>query len=204
MKGVVLLSGGIDSPVAAKLMIDQNVNLTAVHFDNQQYTDEETKKKAILLCKKIGIKKLYIVKHGAAQKEFMEKCNRRYQCIFCKRMMLRIAENIAEKEKADFLITGENLGQVASQTLDNMILTDSAVKIKILRPLLCFDKNEIINIAKKIGTYDISILKSIGCLAVPKNPITKGKIKIIETEEKKLNIAKLIENSLKSAEIIEI
>ncbi len=204
MKGIVLLSGGIDSPVAAKLMSNRGVEIIAVHFDNQQYTDEAAREKIILLCKKSGIKKIYIIKHGANQKEFMEKCNRRYQCLFCKRMMLRISEKIAQKERADFLITGENLGQVASQTLDNMKITDSAVKIKILRPLLCFDKNEIINIAKKIGTYEISITKSVGCLAVPDNPITKGKFEIMKKEEKKINIDVLVENSIKTAKLIEI
>lgn len=118
--------------------------------------------------------------------------------------MFRIAEKIAKKEKCKFLITGENLGQVASQTLENLTVANKAIKLPILRPLLGYDKNEIIILARKIETYDISIEPSVCCRAVPKKPITKARAEKIEFEENNLNIKELINNSVKTAEIVHL
>ena len=114
--------------------------------------------------------------------------------------MYRIAEKIAQKEKCDFLITGENLGQVASQTLDNLKVLDDATKMIVLRPLLCNDKNDTIKIAKQIGTYDISIEHKDGCPFVPRKPLTKAKLEKVKAQEEKLNIQKMVDDSIKNAE----
>ena len=158
MKGLLLLSSGIDSPVAGKLMIDKGVEVVALHF--VFHHDEHEEKKVFDLAKKVNVKELFFAELRNAHDAYSEKCNPRYTCIFCKRMMLRIAEKLAEREKCDFLITGENMGQVASQTLDNMAVIQQAVKIKVLQPLLGFDKNDTIKIARKFETYEMSIEKS--------------------------------------------
>ena len=147
MKAILLVSGGIDSPVAGRLLTEKGVELVGVHFGVE--SDKIRK-----LSEKIGLKKVYIVPHDLSGFENSEK---RYTCLYCKRLMLRVAEKIAEKEGCKYIVTGENLGQVASQTLDNMFVEDKAVKITILRPLLTRDKEETVTMAKRFETYDISI-----------------------------------------------
>jgi tRNA uracil 4-sulfurtransferase len=205
-KALSLISSGIDSPVSTYLMMKKGLEVSCIHFDNQPFTDSRPREKAIRQVANISKMfnlpiKMYIIKHGKNQAEFMRNTNRRYGCIFCRRMMLKIAEKIAENEGCRFLITGENLGQVASQTLDNLAATDKAVKLPILRPLLTNDKQETIDIARRIGTFEISIEKGVCCNAVPKQPITKAKDRIIEREESRVDICKLIEDALKTAEI---
>ena len=203
MKKVLLLaSGGIDSPVAGYIMIKHGLEVIGIHFDNRPLIDYKPLEKTKRLLRKTGVKKLYAIKHGKIQLEIISHCFRRYQCVICRRMMFRIAERIARKEKCDFLVTGENLGQVASQTLDNMTLAAKAVKIPILRPLLCNDKQETVDLSKKIGTYDISIEPGTCCKAVPRHPITKGKEDKLKREELRINIKKLVNNAVSTAEII--
>ncbi|MBW3000035.1 7-cyano-7-deazaguanine synthase [Candidatus Woesearchaeota archaeon] len=201
MKAISLISDGIDSPAATAIMLEKGLEIIGVHFAD---LDKKSVEKAKRLCKKIGLKKLYIINHDVNKKGMLKNCPSKYVCVLCKRMMLRIAEKIAEKENCEVLVTGENLGQVASQTLENMQVTDSCVKIPIIRPLLCNDKVETVKIANKIGTYDISAEPSIGCTAVPKHPITKSKIGYIEELEKNLNIEGMIADSIKTAEVVEI
>ncbi|MFH1636828.1 MAG: hypothetical protein ABIB71_00205 [Candidatus Woesearchaeota archaeon] len=208
-KGLLLLSAGIDSPVAGYLMLKKKVELVCLHFDNQPLVNASAVEKVKRLIKKLKEYsekpiKLYIVNHGRNQVEIIRNTDRRYQCVLCRRLMLKTAENIAEKEKCSFLITGENLGQVASQTIKNLTNSDKGVKITILRPLLCNDKEETVRLAKEIGTYGISTEAGMCCTAVPPNPITKSRIERIEKEEGKLNIAKMIEKSLSEAEVLEI
>jgi len=206
MKALLLLSGGIDSPVAGKMMIDRGVEVIAVHFDNQPFTTPDSLNKSKKIAKMLGIKRFYVVKHGFENQKYFLSCkaNRRYGCQYCRRMMFRVAERIAELEKCDFLVTGENLGQVASQTLSNMYVEDAAIKKMIIRPLLCKNKEETIELAKKFGTYDISTEPGMCCNLVPKNPATKSKLEDVEREEKKVDINELVENSIKSMEIIEV
>jgi thiamine biosynthesis protein ThiI len=200
MKGLLLLSSGIDSPVAGKMMIDKGVEVVALHL---KLSDNEIdEKKVIDLAKKVGVNKLFFAELRHAHNAFMEKCNPRFTCVFCKRMMLRIAERVAQKEKCDFLITGENKGQVASQTLDNMAVIQTVVKMKVLSPLLGFDKNDTIKLARKLGTYEMSIQKSPGCPYLPQHPATTSRLEKVEYEEAKLNINELIDESLKSAKIV--
>ncbi|MBW3003960.1 7-cyano-7-deazaguanine synthase [Candidatus Woesearchaeota archaeon] len=202
MKGLLLLSGGIDSPVAGHLMNDNGVEIIAVHFDNQPFSSSKASELAQRLAKKIGVKKLYIVDYGKSKSEIVKNCIRKYTCVLCRRLMFRIAEAIAKTENCDFLVTGENLGQVASQTLQNMISEHSASQILVLRPLLCNDKMETVEIAKRIGTYEISIEPSICCTLVPECPATKSSISVIETLEKRMDVQEIVRNSVKTARII--
>lgn len=209
MKGLLLLSSGIDSPVAGYLMLKKGVGLIAVHFDNQPLVNSLPKEKAIKLAKKLaeisGRRiKLYIVNHGRNQVQLIKNTERKYQCVLCRRLMFRAAALIAEKENCDFLVTGENLAQVASQTLQNMAVEESAVDIPILRPLLCNDKVETIKVAREIGTYDLSIEAGMCCSAVPKNPATKAKQYNVEREEAKLNMDEMAEKAVESAEVVEV
>ena len=199
MRGLLLLSGGIDSIVAGYLM-SKKIKISAVHFDNKPFTGDSELDKTKELCKKVGIKKLFIVKHGEYQKEVMKNCNRKFQCVMCRRMMFRVSEELARKEGFDFLITGENLAQVASQTLKNLKACDKASSLVILRPLLCYDKNDIIKIARQINTYNISTLPGVCCMAVPSHPATKANIEYVEKEEEKLEIKQLVKNALNSIE----
>ncbi len=200
MKGLLLISGGIDSPVAGWMMKKKGVDVAGIHFCN----GNEVSKNVFHLAKKIGISKLYIVKHEQNQIDFQKNCNNKYQCLLCKRMMMRVAEQIAIRDGFDFLITGENLGQVASQTLDNLTVLDVASKMKILRPILCFDKVETMKLARQIGTYYYSIAENKKCPFVPRHPSTKARLEDVQAEEKKLDIGTMVKAALETAEIITI
>ncbi|MHA1874652.1 MAG: tRNA uracil 4-sulfurtransferase ThiI [Candidatus Heimdallarchaeaceae archaeon] len=188
-KVLVLLSGGIDSAVAAWMMMKRGCIIDVVYADNQ---NKKKKKRFLKIVKELEKwSNCKIKKHTFNQKKYLDKIIKKIPnnmiCVFCKRQMYREAEKIAKKEKCKAIITGESLGQVASQTLDNLSVLDQAVSISILRPLIGFDKQEIIEIAKKIGTYEISIAKVKECDYVPKKPMTNVKLKDIEKiEELKL------------------
>ena len=201
MKSLLLLSGGIDSPVAAHLMQRKGyVIVAALHFFNKHVGDINTVEKCEELCKKLNIKKLLTIPFDEQQAEIVRKCAHKYYYIIQRRLMWRIAERIAEQEGATSLITGDNLGQVASQTLSNMCTIQKAVSISILRPLLCNDKVETIAIAREIGTYDISKGPEMCCLLGPKHPATHSTVEIIEKEEEKIDIEKLVQCSVEQAE----
>jgi thiamine biosynthesis protein ThiI len=209
MKFVSLVSSGIDSPVATYLLSNKVEEIIIMHTDNRPFTDDneiENFQKIIKQLKKhiVSKIKIYIVHHGDALSSYKTCCEHRFTCVFCKRMMLRYAEKIAENNYADALIMGDSLGQVASQTLQNLKVIEQTVSIPILRPLIGFDKEDIIKIAKKIGTYNLSILPSKSCCAVPKKPATQAKIEQILSEEKKINIAGLVDDSLKHAVVSSI
>lgn len=190
-KGISLISGGIDSPVASYLMLEKDIDLVFVTFDNYPFSDgksvDKVRRLVEVLCEKFGKEyNLHVINHGEVHKIISSKCNERYHCIICKIMMLKAAEKIAKKEGAEFIVMGDNLSQVASQTLENMKVIDSFSSIEVLRPLLCYDKNEIVNLAKEIGTYDISIEKCVDCTAVPRKPITLGRLEKVKEEFKKI------------------
>ncbi len=199
MRGIVLLSGGIDSPVAGYLMGKQGLDLVLVHFDNRPFTSDNEVDKAISLMRQLDIAlgkeslKL-LVPHGKAQAEFAKCCRRNMECVLCRRMMLRVAEKLAKKHEAGFLVTGESLGQVASQTLANINVEERSTSLPVLRPLIGFDKVEIERVAKSIGTYDISIRPGLCCTIAPKKPSTYSKIADAIDEETKVDIEKLAED----------
>ncbi len=194
MKGLLLISGGIDSPVAAYLMKKEKIKILPVHFSNKKFVGKEPEEKAAKACKKIGFKKILIADISDILKEVVEKCERKYYFIFLKRIMYILAEKIAKENKCDFLITGENLGQVSSQTLQNLFVINKAIEIPVLRPLIAYDKMEIVDIAKKIGTFEISKGPEMCSILGPKHPATSAKEEIILKEEKKLDLDKLINN----------
>lgn len=198
MRGLVLLSGGIDSPVAAYLMGRQGLDLIMVHFDNRPFTSDEEVEKAIGLMRQVDkalereSKKL-LVPHGKAQAELAKCCRRNMECVLCRRMMLRVAERLAQKHQADFIVTGESLGQVASQTLANIRVEERATRLPVLRPLIGLDKVEIERIAKEIGTYEISIRPGLCCTIAPKKPSTYSRLDSALEEETKVDIERLSE-----------
>ena len=209
MKFLSLVSSGIDSPVATHLLSRHGADIILVHGDSRPFTDDLEIENFKRLAKHLKIKtnsisKAFIVPHGESLNTFKQKCKQRYICILCKRMLVRYAEEIAEKEKAEAIIMGDSLGQVASQTLQNLRVVEDAVDIPILRPLIGFDKEDIIQIAKKIGTYDISIKPSAGCSAVPTKPATKARLEDVIAEEKKINIKKLLNQSIKDVELLSL
>jgi len=195
-KAVVLLSDGIDSPVACHLAMEQGYDIVAITYDNTPFyspVNLEITKRLFMQLAELHKKplKLYIIKHGENLTRIIDTLSDRsksYICVLCKRSMIKLANEIADKEGADVIVTGENLGQVASQTLDNMIVISKASKRHIVRPLLCMDKLEIEKIAKEIGTYETSIESKSGCSAVPKHPQTKANKIIVEKLEKDIEI----------------
>ena len=204
MRGIVLLSGGIDSPVAAYLMGRQGAELIFVHFDNRPFTSDQEIEKAIALMKRLddalGKKSMkLLVPHGGSQTEFARSCKRNMECVLCRRMMFRVAERLAEKHGADCIITGESLGQVASQTLTNINVEERATKLPILRPLIGFDKVEIERIAKSIGTYDISIMPGLCCTIAPKKPSTYSRLEVALGEECKVDVEQLADREFGGA-----
>ncbi len=202
MKAVLLLSGGIDSPVAAHLMQKKGFEIVAVHFYNELVGSVNTVEKCEKLCKILGIKKLHTITFDEQQAEVVRKCNNRYYYLITRRLMWKIAQKIALREGADYLITGENLGQVASQTLSNMRTTNAAVTLPILRPILCNDKVETIKVAREIGTFDISSGPEMCCLFGPKHPATHSNLLDVEEEEKKIDVEKIVKACAERATLL--
>jgi tRNA uracil 4-sulfurtransferase len=207
MRLVALISSGIDSPVAAYLLSKKIDELILLHADNRPFTDDREIEKFITLARHLQTlvpSKLvaYLLPHGQTLEAYKIHCNNKYTCVVCKRMMLRYAEAIARKEKADAIIMGDSLGQVASQTLQNLRVVEQAVDIPILRPLIGFDKEDTIKIAKQIGTFDLSIAPAEGCAAVPTKPSTQARLDHILAEEQKINVDKLVQNVISQAKIV--
>lgn len=200
-KSIALLSGGFDSPVAIHLMKNR-VEIIAAHFHQQPLTDENEVEKVKQLVKILGVKKVYLVPFVEVLKELVEQCKHKNYFILSKITMFKTAELIAAKEGAEYLITGENLGQVSSQTLSNLATITKHLSLEIFRPLLTYDKQEIIKIAKEIGTHDISKGPEICNLLGPKHPATKSDSEEIGKELGRLDLQKLLDESLNKAEII--
>jgi len=207
MKFVSLVSSGIDSPVATFLLSKRADEIILVHGDTRPFTDDreiENFTKLAKHLKKIASCdiKVFLIPHGTSLSSFKQNCNNRFTCVFCKRMLLRYAEKIAKRHDADAIIMGDSLGQVASQTLQNIRVIEQAVSIPVLRPLIGLDKEDVVKIAKEIGTYDLSILPSSGCSAVPNKPATQAKLEAILDEEKNINLKNLIDNAIKQTSVI--
>jgi thiamine biosynthesis protein ThiI len=210
-KVVSLLSGGIDSAVACWLAMKRGCPVTPVYLDNTPFTDETTTANALDVAKKlfewsIGFpRRVYIVPHGKNLETFLKESPRKLTCILCKRLMYRIAERIAGIEKAEGIVTGEAIGEQASQTLSNLrVLDEAAVRYPVHRPLLGFDKTETEGLARKIGTFEISTRRAKGCGAAPYKPSTKARLEIVKEAEEEFDMGQMVEESIKAAKILTV
>ena len=206
-KGMVLLSGGIDSPVAAFLMAHRGMNVEAVHFHSYPYTSERAFEKvkdlAGILTDYTGRIRMFSVNLLPIQEQIVQNCPEEETTILVRRFMMRIAEAIAKREGDLMLITGESLGQVASQTAASLVVTDAAVSLPVMRPLIAMDKTQIMDIARDIGTFETSILPYEDCCTVflPKHPVTQPKLERIEASESRLDVDALVQAAVESAEL---
>ena len=209
-KGVLLISGGIDSPVAGYMMAKRGMEVEYLHFHSYPYTNEQARDKVVelarILSRYTGGSAISTVKVTHIQEEIHKKCAAELNVTLLRRFMFRIAERVAKRKGAKCLITGESLGQVASQTIEGITSSNAVVTLPVLRPLIGFDKEEIILRAKKIGTFETSVLPYEDCCTVflPEFPAIKPKLSFIEEEEQKLNVEALIEEALESMERISL
>ena len=209
-KGLILMSGGIDSPVAAFMMAKRGMSIEAVHFHSYPYTSQRAQRKVEELVKVLagymGTVKMHVINLLPIQEEIVKNCPEDETTLLVRRFMMRIAEQIAVKNGAMMLITGEDLGQVASQTAEALVVTDSVVSMPVMRPLIAMDKVDIMDKAREIGTYDISIQPYEDCCTVflPKHPVTKPKLERSEKSEAALDVETLVKNAVASEEIVEI
>jgi thiamine biosynthesis protein ThiI len=207
---VSLLSGGIDSPVSTYLAAKRGVQIIPVHFFSFPYTSQQAKEKVIelaeILTKYTGRMMVEVVPFTHIQEEIRDKCPEEYFTVIMRRFMMRISRRIAEMNGCAAMVTGENLGQVASQTLEAMAATEACAGMPVLRPLICFDKKEIVAIARKIGTFDTSILPYEDCCTVftPKHPRTKPRIEDVEKAEAGLDVDALVDEAVQGIERVTV
>jgi thiamine biosynthesis protein ThiI len=205
--GLLLLSGGIDSPVAGHLMQKRGMRLLGVHFHSAPWTSaasqEKVRRLSAELARRQGGLALHLVPFGAAQEQVRDRADESYRVILYRRLMLRIAERVATARGAAALITGDSLGQVASQTVENLSCIGEATRLLVLRPLLGFDKREVVALAKKLGTYETSIEPHEDCcsLFVPRHPETRGALAKVLVQEGRLEVEALVADALARAEI---
>lgn len=207
-RGMILMSGGIDSPVAAFMMAKRGMTIEAVHFHSYPYTSPRAQKKVEdlleVLAGYMGTIKMHCVNLLPIQEQIVQNCPEDETTLLVRRFMMRIAEQIAIKNNNMMLITGEDLGQVASQTAEALVVTDAVVKMPVMRPLIAMDKIDIMDMAKDIGTYDISIQPYEDCCTVflPKHPVTKPKLANIEASESALDVEALVAAAVEAEEIV--
>ncbi len=202
-KGLVLLSGGIDSPVAAHMMAKRGVQIEALHFESFPYTSERAREKvmdlAALVARYSGNMRVHVVSLTHIQEELVKACDEEYFTLLLRRYMMAIAERVAEQNECQALITGESVGQVASQTMQAIGVTNDVIrKIPVFRPCIGMDKEEIVQIARRIGTFETSILPYEDCCTVftPKHPRTRPELSKVLAEENKLDFNALVEEAL--------
>jgi len=206
-KAMVLMSGGFDSPVAAWWLLKRGVQLRFAHFHSAPYTSKASIEKVVALTNQLkeygASTKIFLIPFADVQKEIMLNCPDKFRIILYRRLMLRLAEELARKEKCLALITGDSVGQVASQTLENILAVSEAATLPIFRPLIGMDKEEIMQKARRIGTYDISILPHDDCCTrlMPKKPETRAKLDEVLESEKALDIPRLLQETLAKIEI---
>ncbi len=209
-RGLTLLSGGIDSPVAIWMGLKRGVEMDALHFHSFPFTSERSKEKVVdltkILAKHTGKMKLYVINFTEIQKIIGLKCPKEYYITIMRRFMLRIATIIANKYDYKALFTGDSIGQVASQTLESMAAINAVTTLPVIRPLASMDKHHIIQISREIGTYETSILPYEDCCTVfvPQNPVIRPEISVCEEGEKELDIDKLIEECLAASTLMTV
>ncbi len=209
-KGLLLLSGGIDSPVAGYMMAKRGVKLEAIYFESMPYTSEQAREKVLDLAAKVaryaGSMDVHVVSLTDIQEKLMQNCEEEYFTLLLRRYMMEIANRVAEKSGCEALITGESLGQVASQTMQALGVTNALARYPVFRPAIGMDKEEIIALARKIDTFDISILPYEDCCTVftPRHPKTRPVLARVEEEEKKLPFDALCEAAMASERVFHI
>ena len=209
-KGVLMISGGIDSPVAGYMMAKRGMTVELLHFHSYPYTNEGAKQKVVELAKELSkyscSGRLTTINVAHIQEEIHAKCAPELNVTLLRRFMYRLAELIAKRVGGQCLITGESLGQVASQTIEGITSSNAVVSLPVLRPLIGFDKDEIIAISRRIGTYETSVLPFEDCCTVflPDFPAIKPKLSFVEGEEAKLEVERLMEEAMQSREVIEL
>ncbi len=209
-RATLLLSGGIDSPVAGYMIAKRGVQVSAVHFHSFPYTSDRAKEKVLSLARILseslcGVR-VYVVPFTRIQMEIHEKCAEEYTTLIMRRYMMRIAERVANLEHSNGLVTGESIGQVASQTMQALQCTNEVVSLPVYRPLIGFDKQEIIDVARKIGTFETSSLPYEDCCTVftPRHPATKPKMEKILEGEALLDSEALIQEAVQNIEIVDV
>ena len=209
-KAVTLLSGGIDSPVSSYMIARRGIHLIPVHFFSFPYTSQQAKEKVIelgqILTAYCGSMTLEVVPFTHIQEEIRDKCPEEYFTLIMRRFMMRIAQRIAERTGAKAIVTGENLGQVASQTMEAMASTQAVTTMPVLQPLIGMDKEEIVRFARKIGTFDTSILPYEDCCTVftPRHPKTHPKLAEVETAESALDVEALVAEAVAGTEQVRL
>ncbi|CZR96126.1 putative tRNA sulfurtransferase [Clostridioides difficile] len=209
-RAMSLLSGGIDSPVATWMVAKRGMEVEAVHFHSYPFTSERSQEKvkdlAKILAKYCGRVRLHKVNILEIQKAIGENCNEEEATILSRRFMMRIAQKLSEKRHCDALITGESIGQVASQTIQGLTCTNAVVDLPVFRPLIAMDKSDIVDIAKKIGTFETSIIPEEDCCSVfsPRKPVTKPRLEKIEKSETALDIDGLVQDAIDRIEVEDI
>ena len=209
-KGLLMLSGGIDSPVAGYLAIKRGIKLEAIYFESPPHTSQDAKNKVLELAKKLALYnldiKVHVINFTKIQESIYENIPHEYLITIMRRMMYRISAKIASKNNMKVIINGESVGQVASQTLTSMAAINEVISLPVIRPVACFDKNEIIKIAKDINTYDTSILPFEDCctIFVPKHPVINPIVSLCREYETLIDYESLIDEAIRSEEIIKV
>ncbi len=208
-KVVCLVSGGTDSPIAAWLLMKKRCVPVFVFYDNFPFTGEDTKQRALDVIRRLsdfvsGCRvKSYIVPHGDDLADILRNCPRNLTCVLCRRMMYRLAEGIAFIEGAEAIVTGEIIGEHASQTMRNLCVENEALKeFPVLRPVLGMNKLEVERLARKIGTFQISSRPALCCSAPPKHPRTRAKLEEVKAAERNLRIKDMVERDLTGVEVV--
>lgn len=202
-KVILLLSGGFDSSVAGHLLENEGYEIIPLHLSNKDFAGEDSIEKSKIIAKHFGWKKIYVVDIADALQIFIDRCKHSYYFVLMKRYMLRLAGEIAKSENADFIGTGESLGQVSSQTLANISVIEQASEFRVLKPLITFDKEQIIKQTRILDIFDISAGPEVCDLLGPKHPITNADIENTLKEESKLELVSMITDSLNSLITIE-
>lgn len=203
-KVVLLLSGGFDSGLAGYLLQKVGYEIIPLHLSNVDFAGEESIEKSIELAKKFGWKKFYVVDIADALQSLVDNCKHSYYFVLMKRFMLQVAGEIVKKEDAQYIGTGESLGQVSSQTLANISVIEQAASFRVLKPLITFDKEKIINMTIEIKTFEISAGPEVCDLLGPKHPIVNANLENTLNEEMNLQDLDIVSNSLRSLRVIDL
>ncbi len=208
-KMVALVSGGEDSPVAAWMMMKRGVHIIPIYMDGSPFGDKKSLQRVVETVKVLadwmpGKLQMRVAPSGKALEKFVKKCDRKLTCILCKRFMFRVAEAIAQKENAFGIVTGSSIAQKASQTVKNLYVCSQAVSTPLFHPLIGFDKEEIQELGKRIGTYEKSLLPGKGCTAAPNQPSTRARLEDVLLAEKDVKIDKLVKDSVKKVRVKKI